>query len=140
MIGIRRLLPCYTLFLALLTGCLPPSKSDKDGNGEGKEGKAKVGVGKKGEGYGNNVPYLKPAATLWKAKEKIVFDIAIPKAMQLYEALEGRKPKSHDEFMKEIVQKNQIKLPELDAGLEYFYDADQGQLMVRNEAAKKQGN
>ena len=134
----QRLFPCFVLMVAFLVGCLPPPKKEMIDDKKSKEGKAKVGVGKKGEGYGNNVPYLKPAATLWKAKEKIVFEIAIPKSMQLFEALNGRKPKTHDEFMTEIIKKGQIKLPELDKGLEYFYDGKKGELMVRNEAAKKQ--
>lgn len=126
-------LPWLGSFLFLAAGCGGDNKKAPDSEG----GEAKVGVGKKGEGYGNNVPILKPAATFWKAKEKIAFEIAIPKAMQLYEALNGRKPKSHQEFMDEIISKNRIKLPELKEGLEYFYDAKQGILMARNQAAKQ---
>ncbi len=116
-----------------LMGCAGQKSKDS----ESKEGKAKVGVGKKGEGYGINVPLLKPASTFWKVKEKIAFDILIPKNVQLFQAKTGRKPKSHEEFMQEIVVKGKVKLPELDEGLEYYYDADKGELMVRNEAAKQ---
>ncbi|MEC9093874.1 MAG: hypothetical protein VX438_14285 [Planctomycetota bacterium] len=101
-----------------------------------KTGKARVGVGKKGEGYGNLVPILKPAATFWKVKEKIAFEIVIPKTLQLFEATHGRKPKSHAEFMKKIIEEGKVKLPQLDEGLEYFYDAQNGELMVRNQVAR----
>lgn len=125
--------------LLLLSGCHggPQNHGGEPQNKEpkSKTGKAKVGVGKKGEGYGNMVPILKPAATFWKVKEKIAFEIAIPKTLQLFEAAQGRKPKSHDEFMQKIIREGKIKLPELDEGLEYFYDSQSGELMVRNRAA-----
>lgn len=123
----------FAMMILVFVGCSgskETTKSEKDT--KSKTGKAKVGVGKKGEGYGNVVPILKPAATFWKAKEKIAFEIAIPKTMQLFEAINGRKPKSHEEFMEKIIRDGKVKLPELDEGMEYFYDAKQGELMVRN--------
>ena len=119
--------------LLVLSGC---DGGQQDPEPKSKTGKAKVGVGKKGEGYGNRVPILKPAATFWRVQEKIAFEIAIPKTLQLFEAIQGRKPKSHDEFMEKIIKEGKIKLPELEEGLEYFYDSQSGELMVRNRAAK----
>jgi hypothetical protein len=132
-----------TWFVLLASpGCVPAPTEPKVEKGKEEDGppsrSAQVGVGKKGEGYGEMVPYLKPAATYWKIKEKIVFEIAIPKTMQLYEALHGRKPKSHEEFMEEIVKKNKIKLPELKDGLEYQYDPELGELMVTGNEKIKQ--
>ncbi|MEE2641844.1 MAG: hypothetical protein VX768_14550 [Planctomycetota bacterium] len=117
--------------LAFCCGCVEQASREK----ESPVGKAEVGVGKKGKGYGNRVPILKPAATFWRVKEKIAFEIAIPKSLQLYEATHGHKPKTHDEFMEKIIRDGKIKLPELDEGLEYFYDAKAAQLMVRNQPA-----
>ena len=59
-----------------------------------------------------------------------VYDIAIPRAMQLFEFEKQRKPESHDEFMREIIKKNNFKLPELPPGVRYVYVPKQGQLMV----------
>ena len=87
---------------------------------------------KKGEGYGNNVPLLKPASTFWKAKGDLIYKL-IKHQVDLHEAING-KIKSHEEFMEKIVKPNQsrIKLPELKPGLEYYYDPDKGELMVRS--------
>ena len=126
-----------TLSLIAVVGCGPKSK--KDDKEKDKTGKAKVGVGAKGEGYGNMAPILKPASTFWKAKEAIAFNIVIPKNMQLFEATNGRKPKSHEEFMEKIIGEGKVKLPKLDEGLEYFYDADKGELMVRSQASADSG-
>lgn len=46
-------------------------------------------------------------------------------AVDLYEATNSRYPKTQDEFMREIIQANDIKLPELPDGYEYFYDPDE---------------
>jgi hypothetical protein len=52
-------------------------------------------------------------------------------ALQLFEAEHGRKPKSHEEFMAEIIEKNSLELPELDAGWDYYYDTSDGELKKR---------
>lgn len=100
---------------------------------------AEVGVGKQGQSLNNetgvSLIIAQPAITLFRTKQKIVFEIQIPHAMQLYEATEGRKPRSHDEFMDKIVKFNQINLPELPEGQVYQYHPDDGQLWV--EPVKK---
>ena len=50
--------------------------------------------------------------------------------MQTYKALHDGAPKTHDEFMKEIIQAAEIRLPELPAGDRYIYDPKTEQLMV----------
>ncbi len=98
---------------------------------------AAVGVGKKGrklekhKGTGRII--AQPAVTYFRAKEKIIFEIVIPKNMQLFEATNGRYPKSHEEFMKEIVEFGQIQLPELAEGKSYIYDPKTHQLMVETK-------
>ena len=95
---------------------------------------AQVGVGKKGrsldevDGVGNVV--AQPAKSLFAAKERIVFEIQIPQALQLYKATNGSPPKSHEEFMDKIIKANNIRLPQLAAGSKYVYDPDVGELMV----------
>jgi len=36
----------------------------------------------------------------------------------------NRQPESHQEFMEKIVKANQLQLPKLDPGMEYFYDSE----------------
>jgi len=93
---------------------------------------AEVGVGKKGRGYGKGF-IATPAASLWAVKERLVFQVQIPQAMQLFKAGNDNKgPKSHDEFMEKIIKENSIKLPELPEGDRYMYDPKTEQLMVES--------
>lgn len=97
--------------------------------------KAGVGSGKKGRSLDQHEGIIvTPAKTLFAAKEKIKFEIEIPHALQLYKALEGNAPKSHDEFMEKIIQANNIALPELPAGHKYVYDPMTETLMVEKPA------
>jgi len=92
---------------------------------------AKPGVtGKGGYEEGILAPLTTPLNAYWSAREMAVYDIAIPRAMQLFEFAKERKPNSHDEFMREIIGKNNFKLPELPPGVRYVYDPKRGQLMV----------
>ncbi len=94
---------------------------------------AAVGVGIKGRRLDD--PKLvkmivTPARALFSTRERVVFEMQIPHALQLYEATNGTKPKSHEEFMQQIIQFNQIQLPELPPGQRYVYDPETGELMV----------
>jgi len=92
---------------------------------------AKPGVtGKGGYEEGILAPLTTPLNTYWTAKEMAVYEIAIPRAMQLFEFEKERKPNSHEEFMREIIKKNNFKLPELPVGVRYVYDPKRGELMV----------
>jgi hypothetical protein len=55
----------------------------------------------------------------------------IKHAMDLYNAENGRYPASYDEFMNEIIKKNNIALPVLPSYQEYFYDEKEHKLQVR---------
>jgi hypothetical protein len=97
--------------------------------------KAEVGVGKKGRSldqYDKGVERViaQPARMLFATEQKMVFEVQIPQAMQLFEALEGRAPTSHEEFMSKIIQSNNIQLPQLPEGQKYIYDPQTKQLMV----------
>jgi len=96
--------------------------------------KAEAGVGKQGQslrdeqGVGRMI--VQPAVTLFAVRERAVFEIQIPQALNLFQGLEGRKPKDHDEFMTKIIKANNIALPELPAGRTYRYHPEDGQLYV----------
>ena len=98
--------------------------------------KAGVGVGSKGRsldgGWENNPATIisGPAAAYFRTKEKIVFEIQVPQAMNLYMAEKGRNPRNHDEFMRDIVEFNRIPLPNLPPGMVYRYDSEKAELWV----------
>ena len=93
--------------------------------------KAQAGVTGKGQ-YGGPGIVTTPISTYFQAKERIIFEIQIPGAMNLYAAEKGYKPKTQDDFMRDIIQANQIRLPELPAGHRYVYDPQKGELMVEH--------
>jgi len=95
--------------------------------------KAAPGVGVQGQGYGGGL-ITTPVHTFFAAKQMIVFNIEIPKAMQLFEATNNRKPRSAEEYMKEIIKAGNIALPELPAGDRYVYDPKTGDLLVEHPA------
>lgn len=93
--------------------------------------KAQAGVTGKGD-YGGPGIVTTPISTYFQAKERIIFEIQIPGAMNLYAAEKGYKPKTQEDFMRDIIQANMIKLPELPAGHKYVYDPQKGELMVEH--------
>ncbi|HXT61191.1 MAG TPA: hypothetical protein VN699_21300 [Pirellulales bacterium] len=93
--------------------------------------KAQAGVTGKGD-YGGPGIVTTPIGTYFQARERIVFEIAIPGAMRLYDAEKGYKPKTQEDFMRDIIQANMIKLPELPPGHKYVYDPKKGELMVEH--------
>ncbi len=72
------------------------------------------------------------AKTYFAARERVVFEIQIPSAMQLYKATNGAAPKDQEAFMRDIVTANAIVLPELPAGHKYVYDAKLEELQVEH--------
>jgi len=100
---------------------------------------AKVGVGAQGNSLddikGNDPRMLiaGPAKAYFNIREKAVFDIQLPSQSNLFYASNGRNPKSHEEYMKEIV--GPIQLPKLPEGMVYKYHPDTNELWV--EAEKK---
>ncbi len=94
--------------------------------------KAQAGVSGKGD-YGPGL-VTTPIGTYFQAKERIIFEIQIPQAMNLYVAEKGNKPKTQEDFMRDIIKANLIKLPPLPPGHKYVYDPQQGELMVEHPA------
>ena len=147
------------LLLAGCSGCLPPPEEDvsnatdspqgiaEDRDGITEDGsaedvarqdsnasdevrvKAETGVGRRGRGYGGGM-VTEPIRQYFRVQQRMQF-ILMDKAIRDYKTLNGRMPKTHDEFMKEIIKANAIRLPELPDGEEYIYDPEQEELMVR---------
>jgi len=113
------------------TGMVPPPPPPPPPAQPPVRKKAEVGVGKKGH-YGRSGPVTTPIAAKFRVEERLVFDVQIPQAMQLFKASEGRAPKSHEEFFKRIIRENNIKLPELPVGDRYVYDPQKEELMVES--------
>jgi hypothetical protein len=94
---------------------------------------AEVGVGLQGQslkdekGIGQII--AQPAMTLFQTKQRVVFEIQIPQALELYRAGEGNGeyPKTHAEFMSKIIKANNIPLPKLPEGQVYRYRPDDEQ-------------
>ncbi len=98
---------------------------------------AKVGVGVKGNSLddikGNDARMIiaGPAKAYFNVREKVVFEIQLPKQVDLYYASNGRHPKTHEEYMREIV--GPIQLPALPQGMVYRYHPDDHELWVEAE-------
>jgi hypothetical protein len=120
------------------------TETEISGNGENKSKesetelvKADVGASKKGhygQTGGEQVSDIitVPIATLFRAKEMTAYRIQVPQALQLYKAANDNKgPETHEAFMKDIIQANNIPLPPLAEGQEYIYDPATEQLMIK---------
>lgn len=93
--------------------------------------KAEKGVGVKGRSLDQHEGLLvTPAKAYFSVRERAVFEIQIPAALRPFKATNGSGPKSHEEFMAQIIEANQIQLPELPAGQKYVYDPKTEELMV----------
>lgn len=90
--------------------------------------KAQVGATGKGN-YGSPGVVTTPISVYFQAQERLIYD-SVAYAVKLFEAEHGNKPKTEDEFMKKIIEFNQIKLPQLPPGHKYKYDPQSGELMV----------
>jgi len=71
-----------------------------------------------------------PISTMFRTKDQLVLQ-QIKHAMNLYEAGHGRLPATHEEFVIDIIQENNIILPQLPAGQKYEYDPKDGELKIR---------
>ncbi|HEV3340688.1 MAG TPA: hypothetical protein VG125_10035 [Pirellulales bacterium] len=90
--------------------------------------KAQAGATGKGN-YGGPGAVTTPISVYFQAQERLIF-LQVQQAIQLYEAEQGQKPKTEDEFMKQVIEANQIRLPQLPPGSKYKYDPQKGELLV----------
>lgn len=119
----------------------PPTNSaaPEVGGGNVERVTADVGVGQRGrtlDQYQGGIERMivEPARTLFAVRERMVFSAQIPQALQLYKATNGRGPISHEDFMRDIVQANNIRLPDLPPGQRYIYDPTSEELLVERPA------
>ncbi len=93
--------------------------------------KAEAGVTGKGTTYGGGI-VTEPVRQYFRVQERVVFEIQIPQALNLYKATNDRLPATHDEFWKEIIVANNLesKMPKLPEGHKYVWDPQAGELMV----------
>lgn len=68
-----------------------------------------------------------------------VSNIAVVKALNFFNAAEGRYPKDHEEFMTEVIKKNNIRLAMLPHGSVYKYDVENHELVVVKEKKDSAG-
>lgn len=64
-----------------------------------------------------------------------VSELKIQQSVDIFNAIEGRYPKDHEEFMTKVIRANNIRLPQLGPGKQYQYDVENHALMVVTEAA-----
>ena len=123
------------MFAGSMIGCQEPeapvtAEAQNDGPTEMERVKAEAGVGKEGQIIGDKEGFLRtPAKVLFSAKQKIAF-LKVERAVNLYDGLEGHKPKTHEEFMEKVIKFNNIELPELPEGQIYIWDPEAGELLV----------
>jgi len=64
-------------------------------------------------------------------RHRQVFD-AIEQMIELYKVVHGSYPQTHEEFFSDIVQINQVRLPELGEGFEYVYNPENHTLSLQS--------
>lgn len=97
--------------------------------------KAAPGVAKQGrslDGYTSGIQgaMTSSARALFSAKQKIAYEIQVKHQLDLYKALNGQVPQTHEDFMRDIIKAYQVKLPELPSGHRYVFDPEKEELMV----------
>lgn len=105
----------------------PQPKSEPKPEPKPRLEKAEAGASGKGN-YGAGI-ITTPLSVYFRAQERIIFD-QVTHALNLYKASNGRAPKSHEEFMSQVIKANMIKLPTLPPGDEYLYDPAKEELFV----------
>jgi hypothetical protein len=58
----------------------------------------------------------------------------VPYAVKLYQAEHGHFPKTPEDFMRDIIEAQNVELPELPAGHRYVYDPQTGDLEIERPA------
>jgi hypothetical protein len=84
--------------------------------------------------------YLTVQADAYRTSVANLAKMKVKMDMDLYEALNGEKPKTYEEFMEAIIKKGKpdgIQLPMLPYYQEYGYDPDTKELVVIEYPAKK---
>ena len=83
---------------------------------------------------------LSQSASAYRTQVAKIAQMRVKMDMDTYEALNGEKPKTYEEFMELIIKKGKaegIQLPMLPYYQEYAYDSDKKELVVVEYPAKK---
>ena len=72
-----------------------------------------------------------PISQYFRLQDRLVLQ-QVDAGMNFFRGEHGRLPATHAEFMAEVIQKNNIRLPQLPAGQTYVYEG--GELKVRRPA------
>lgn len=132
-------------------GCAPPNGSGEGqpkGSPSGIIGKSTQEIGEFDPNAGQQVSEgkMKPTSPLnplgaMNAYQPTIEKLAkmqIQQAVNLFQAAEGRYPKSHEEFMSAVIRANQIRLPQLPGDWQYQYDVESHELVVVRPPADEQ--
>ena len=92
------------------------------------------------DGKIHSTDYLGVQADAYRTSVANIAKMKVKMDMDMYEALNGKKPETYEEFMEQIIKKDKaegIQLPMLPYYQEYGYDSDKKELVVIEYAAKK---
>ncbi len=96
--------------------------------------------GKTTDGKIHATGYLDTLADSYRTEVAKIAKMRVQNDMSIYEAINGEKPKTYEEFMEQIIKKGKaegIQLPMLPYYQEYGYDPDKKELVVIEYPAKK---
>ena len=123
-------LSAAALMLVLTIGRVdPPSRATPSQAANVERVPAKTGIGATGR-YASSGMVVTPIKVYFRTKQRTELEIKVPHAMNLYKAEHGHFPKTPEDFTRDIIEFNQIELPDLPAGHRYLYDAESGELQV----------
>ena len=109
---------------------VPTPSTTMPQQGTGIRTQAQAGVGKRGQKLKDrNGMLTTPAKQIFLAEQKIMF-MKAEQALQAFEVLNDRYPKSTKEYMDRVIKANYLTLPELPAGDRYEFDTRTHTLMV----------
>lgn len=92
------------------------------------------------DGKIHSTEYLDQQADAYRTSVGNIAKMRVQNDINMYEALNGEKPKTYEEFMEQIIKKGRadgIQLPMLPYYQEYGYDAEKKELVVIEYPAKK---
>jgi hypothetical protein len=92
------------------------------------------------DGKIHSTEYIDQQADAYRTSVGNLAKMAVQHSIDIYEASNGEKPKTYEEFMELIIKKGKadgIQLPMLPYYQEYGYDADKKELVVIEYPAKK---
>lgn len=144
-----KLLSLLLIATSALIGCVgePPPKDTADNEKKAKKPglKTTTDIGEFDPGAGKEIvddkvtysnPVTGPLEAYQPLKDQIT-KMAVTRQLQAFQATEGRYPKDHAEFMDKVIKSSGIRLPALPKGRRYEYDVENHELVVVQEASKK---